>query len=220
MDSSGTSFQGTFDNSAGSSGSSTGQRGTGQAAAPRSPLPATPFYAVVSPGDGVNVRPQPGSADRVGCLTQGAAVRITAGPQQAGGQSWYYAHDFGWIAGSYLTMGVAPPPSAPGDAITSVLAFYDALDRHDLQGAWALTSGAYKTSTGGNFARWAASFAATRSVIVGHVENQAGGVRVEYVAVDAGPVVSGWSVTWTTVNEGGTMRLDRSSAATRLQVCA
>jgi hypothetical protein len=77
---------------------------SGQSNSPPPPPPAPSsgsLYAVVVAPDGVNVRSQPGSADRVGCLTQGAVVRLTEGPRSAGSENWYYAHDFGWIAGAY-----------------------------------------------------------------------------------------------------------------------
>jgi hypothetical protein len=191
-----------------------------QPAAPSSPLPTTPFYAVVAPRDGVNVRPQPGSADRTGCLPQGSIVRITAGPRSANGYDWYYAHDFGWIAGSYLTSRSSPAVVVPGDAASTVRAFYDALDRGDTATAWSLTSRQYQASVGGDRAQWAANFATTRSVSVSTVAVQGTSVTVNYVSVDAGPVVRGWSVTWTVVSETGGLRLDHAYEPTSLPVCA
>jgi hypothetical protein len=108
----------------------------------------------------------------------------------------------------------------PGDATSTVRAFYDALDRGDFATAWAQTSHQYQASYGGDFARWKANFATTRSVIVGKIEVQGGSVSVSYVTVDAGADVRAWSIRWTVVSEAGGLRLDHANEPTSLPVCA
>jgi hypothetical protein len=191
-------------------------------ASPSSPsIPSgTVLFGIVTPPDGVNVRPAPAAPTRLGCLMQGAVVRLTDGPQQAAGQNWYYAHDFGWISGTYLSLSTSPPVTAPSAAEGVLRAFYDAIDRHDLSAAWALTSQNYRASFGNDFTRWSAAFATTRSVILERVQVYGNTATTTYVSVDSGPVVRAWTTTWNLVNEGGAVRLDYAPQARQIDVCS
>lgn len=98
------------------------------------------LFGIVTQPDGVNVQPSPGAPTRFGRLMQGATVRLRDGPQSAAGQNWSYAHNFGWISGTHLSLSSLPPAAAPSSAEAVIRAFYDTLDRRDFATAWLLTS--------------------------------------------------------------------------------
>ena len=65
---------------------------------------------VAGRGDCLNVRLAPGpSAQIVGCLPDGTAALVIAGPQAAGGVLWWLLGGLGWASGEYLV------PSAPSE---------------------------------------------------------------------------------------------------------
>jgi hypothetical protein len=63
--------------------------------------------AVTGTGDCLNVRTSPGTEhDAIVCLQDGAEVRVTGGPQQAGNYTWWKiltAQGEGWAVEDYLT---------------------------------------------------------------------------------------------------------------------
>ena len=84
---------------------------------PSAPPPANPptppslqpgGIATVNAGSGdcLNVRAAPGkSAAVVGCLPDGAVVRIARGPVEGDGIAWWQLDTLGWVAGEFLTPG-------------------------------------------------------------------------------------------------------------------
>ncbi len=188
------------------------------------PLPAIAVpaasgsYARISAPDGVNVRAQPGSPNRVGCLMQGAVIQLTDGPRSAAGIQWYYARDFGWISSDYLQQ-TSPPSADDSSPEGAVRGYYYAIDSHNLARAWSLTSRGFQAARGNDFTRWSHGFDTTRSVILEQVQPRGTSVGVVFVSVDAGPVVNRWGSSWTAVQESGRWRLERSDPSARLELC-
>jgi uncharacterized protein YkwD len=79
--------------------------------------------ATVAAGQGecLNVRFAPGRASPIaGCLPDGTAVRVIAGPQAADGLTWWLLDGLGWASGEYLVPGGAPG-RAPTTSLAAVL---------------------------------------------------------------------------------------------------
>jgi uncharacterized protein YgiM (DUF1202 family) len=82
--------------------------------------------------DRLNLRSAPGTGKPVlATLTHGDQVKITGGPQAAGGYDWYSVSSPtagpGWCAGDFLSTSgsVIAPPTSPGEFASGELVFVD-----------------------------------------------------------------------------------------------
>jgi len=178
-------------------------------------------YATVNSANGVNVRPQPAAPTGLACLAGGARIELSDGPRSAAGSDWYYVHDLGWISGDFLQSG-PPPVSSVNSAADAVRAFYEALDRHDMVTAWALTSDRYHGNASGGYNAWMAGYTTTRAVVVNKLTANGSSVAVDYVYTDAaggGLTASRRFTVWSVVQQGGGFRLDTVTSNQAASVC-
>lgn len=69
------------------------------------PEPAVGARATVAAGgDCLNLHAAPASTAVIACLPDGAAVRISAGPTQAAGATWWQVDGRGWVAAEFLNV--------------------------------------------------------------------------------------------------------------------
>ena len=72
-------------------------------------------------GDCLNIRAAPGrSAAILGCLPDGAVVRLAGGPQSADGSAWWQLEGLGWASGEFLSAG-APSGRAPITMLAGII---------------------------------------------------------------------------------------------------